>query len=30
LAYQTRGGECAVDIEKADGVLERTLLERRV
>jgi hypothetical protein len=30
LAYQTRGGEGAVDIEEADGVLERTLRKRRV
>lgn len=30
LAYQARGGEGAIDIEEADGVLERTVLERSV
>lgn len=28
--YQTRGGEGAVDVEEADGVVERTFLERNV
>lgn len=28
--YQASRGESAVDIEQANGVLERTLLERRV
>jgi hypothetical protein len=30
LAYQARGGEGAIDIKQADGVLERTVLERSV
>lgn len=30
MTYQTRGGEGAVDIKEADGVLERALLKRRV
>lgn len=28
--YQSRGSKGAIDIEQADGVLERALLERRV
>lgn len=28
--YKTSGSQCAVDVEEADGVLERTLLKRGI